>query len=83
VEPFELLGIVARVCESLGIRYVTVGSLATIAFGEPRYTNDIDIVLDLRSEQVSDFCQALPVSSKYPASISTARTSPRTPNSSG
>jgi hypothetical protein len=33
VEPFDLLKMVAEVSEQLGIRYVTVGSLATIAYG--------------------------------------------------
>jgi len=65
VEPFELLSILARVCESLSIRYVTVGSLATIAYGEPRFTNDIDIVLDLQIEQIDDFCQAFPAPEYY------------------
>ena len=55
----------ARVCESLSIRYVTVGSLATIAYGEPRYTNDIDIVLDLQPEQVANFCRAFPAPEYY------------------
>ncbi len=58
MEPFELLKIVADVCERLGVRYLTVGSLATIAFGEPRFTNDIDIVLDLHADQVDEFCRA-------------------------
>lgn len=65
MEPFELLGAIARVCESSGIRYVTVGSLATIAYGEPRFTNDIDVVLDLQREQVRDFCQAFPAPDYY------------------
>jgi hypothetical protein len=65
VEPFELLSVIARVCESSGIRYVTVGSLATIAYGEPRFTNDIDVVLDLQAEQVGNFCQAFPAPDYY------------------
>ena len=32
MEPFELLKIVAEVCERLSIRYVTVGSIATVAY---------------------------------------------------
>lgn len=58
MEPFELLKIVADVCEQLHIRYLTVGSLATIAFGEPRFTNDIDIVLDLQPQDIDAFCKA-------------------------
>jgi hypothetical protein len=60
MEPFELLQKIAAVCEQLRIRYVTVGSLATIAYGEPRYTNDIDVVIDLRTEHLDTFCAAFP-----------------------
>lgn len=60
MEPFELLRVVASVCERLDIRYATVGSLATIIYGEPRFTNDIDILLDLKPEVLDAFCQAFP-----------------------
>lgn len=33
--------------ESAGILYMVSGSVASIAYGEPRMTNDIDIILDL------------------------------------
>jgi hypothetical protein len=65
MEPFELLKIVAEVCGRLGIRYVTVGSLATIAYGEPRFTNDIDVVLDLKAEQIDAFCKAFDAPEYY------------------
>lgn len=58
MEPFELLKFVADVCNRLRIPYLTVGSMATIAFGETRYTNDIDIVLDMKPEHIDDFCRA-------------------------
>ena len=32
--------------------------MATIAFGEPRFMNDVDIVIDLKSDQVNSFCQS-------------------------
>ena len=41
------------------------GSVATIFFGEPRFTNDIDIVLILKSEQIAEFCQAFPSAEFY------------------
>lgn len=65
MEPFELLRTVARICEQLGIRYLTVGSMATIAFGEPRFTNDIDIVLDLQPHQIEEFCSTFPAPDYY------------------
>jgi hypothetical protein len=57
MESFELLKVVAEVCERMGISYLTVGSLATTVFGLPRFTNDVDIVLDLHTDQVEKFCR--------------------------
>jgi hypothetical protein len=65
MEPFELLQVVDQVCERLGIRYATVGSLATIVYGEPRLTNDIDILVDLKSASLDDFCDAFPAPPYY------------------
>ena len=31
----------------LGIRYMVTGAAASIVYGEPRLTNDIDVVIDL------------------------------------
>lgn len=43
---------VARALEHLGIPYFLVGSVASSLQGEPRATNDIDVVLQLRDHQV-------------------------------
>ena len=43
----ELLVLLAKTFDDLGMRYLVTGSTATIFFGEPRYTNDIDVVLEL------------------------------------
>ncbi len=37
-----------------------VGSFASGAYGEPRFTRDVDIVVDLRSDQVAPLCAAFP-----------------------
>ena len=34
--------------ESAGIRYMVTGSVASIVYGEPRLTHDVDIVLRSR-----------------------------------
>jgi len=56
MEPSDLLRHVVERLERLGIPYLVTGSTATIAFGEPRYTNDIDVVADLRLAQLDAFC---------------------------
>jgi hypothetical protein len=57
MEQFELLGYVVAILEQLGLRYFVTGSTATIFYGEPRLTNDVDIVVELPESRVSEFCQ--------------------------
>jgi hypothetical protein len=56
MEQSDLLRHACDVCESLGLTYLVTGSTATIAYGEPRFTNDIDIVVDLPADKVPAFC---------------------------
>ncbi len=56
--PSELMQKVADVLESLDIPYLITGSMATIAYGEPRFTNDVDVVVDLPSAKIDAFCAA-------------------------
>jgi len=49
---FDLLDIVARACEELGIPYAVGGSLAAMMYGELRLTTDIDVVVHLRPQDV-------------------------------
>ena len=51
--------------ERLGLRYFVTGSTATIFFGEPRFTNDIDLVVDLPEERIGELCGAFPPESFY------------------
>ncbi|HEX9296793.1 MAG TPA: hypothetical protein VF881_13205 [Polyangiaceae bacterium] len=50
---------VARAIEASGGAYFVGGSLASSMQGEPRATNDIDIVLDLPIGRVREFARAL------------------------
>ena len=43
--------------DRLGVRYQITGSFSSSAFGEPRATNDIDIVVALNEDMVPDFCE--------------------------
>jgi predicted nucleotidyltransferase len=65
LNPFELMQRVAVFLESHGIRYRVVGSLASMAYGEPRFTNDIDILADLRPEHTALFLAAFPPPDHY------------------
>ena len=58
MELFSLLGFLGETLERLHLSYLVTGSMATITYGEPRFTNDIDIVLDLPSHRIQVFCDA-------------------------
>lgn len=49
--------------DRLQLRYAVTGSTATIAYGEPRFTNDINVLVELSEERGADFLQAFPAAS--------------------
>ena len=65
MEPSELLRKFVEVLDKLGIRYRVVGSVASTTYGDPRMTNDIDVVVDLPLEAVDSFCRCFPPEEYY------------------
>ncbi len=51
-DPIKVINDVGRILSDLGIRFFVSGSIASSLYGEPRSTNDIDIVADLDEEDV-------------------------------
>jgi len=53
------------------IPYAVTGSVASIIYGEPRMTHDIDIVIEMSADRVEDFIKAFPEDEYYspPAEI--------------
>jgi len=49
----------------VGIAYMITGSTASILYGEPRLTNDIDLVVELRSEDIQKLVTAFPATEFY------------------
>ena len=58
----ELVELFVLPLERAGIPYVGTGSLAAMAYGEPRLTNDIDLILDLRPDAVASLEGCFPES---------------------
>ncbi len=46
--------------EVAGVRYAVGGSWASTAFGEPRFTNDVDVLADFTEESLDRFLSSLP-----------------------
>jgi hypothetical protein len=65
MEQSDLLRHVVGVLETLGLRYFVTGSTATIFYGEPRFTNDIDVVVELSEPDVVGFCAQFPLDQFY------------------
>ena len=61
----ELLAFLVETFDDLDVRYLVTGSTASIFFGEPRFTNDIDVVLDLDLAKVEQFCRKFPATDYY------------------
>jgi hypothetical protein len=55
----------SKVFEDLNVTYAVVGSMASSYFGDARMTNDVDIVADLRSDQVDAFVAQFPEQDFY------------------
>jgi hypothetical protein len=58
--PAEAFAILRAALEQSGIRYAVTGSWASVAFGEPRFTKDVDIVADFTPQNVERFISSLP-----------------------
>ncbi len=65
MEQSELLLRFVATVESLVVPYFITGSVATTYYGEPRFTNDIAVVVALSPDRVRDFVDAFPSSEFY------------------
>ena len=61
-EPFFIF---TRKLNELDLRYMVSGSVAAIYYGEPRMTNDVDIIVFLRREDARRLIHAFPLESFY------------------
>ena len=65
MDQSELLRFLSAALERLGLRYFVTGSTVTIFYGEPRFTNDIDVVVDMPESAVAEFCRQFPEDDFY------------------
>jgi len=58
-DALRVVGRITEVLESLGVRYVVGGSLASSMYGVPRATQDVDLAADLDAEHLEPLLAAL------------------------
>ncbi len=63
--PDELLRIIIGILEKLELRYFVTGSVAAMYYGEPRFTNDIDVVIDLPERRIPELLASFPAGEFY------------------
>ena len=65
MELYDLLARVVETFERLRILYIVTGSVASMAYGEPRLTNDIDVVAEISEAHVPGLVAAFPPDEYY------------------
>ncbi len=65
MQLINLFDVYLNVLEENNIDYCVTGSVATIIYGEPRLTNDIDLVISLSENQIDNFYTYFPYEKYY------------------
>src|SRR5277367_3517942 len=63
-EP-DFVGLFTEPLEKLGLPYMITGATGAILYGQPRLTNDLDLVLELRAADIDRLHAAFPESDFY------------------
>ncbi len=63
--PLEILKDVTERFEKLKIEYFLVGSLASMYYSRPRFTNDIDLVVAINPAEIKNFDLYFPLQEYY------------------
>lgn len=58
-DPRELLANIVKILKSLKIPYIVTGGIAVLVWGRPRFTADIDIVIELGVKKIDQLEEAL------------------------
>src|SRR3972149_8901307 len=65
MQNLNLFSLYTEILNKNKIDYLVTGSVASIAYGDPRLTHDIDLVLNLSEDQVDLFIAAFPPEQFY------------------
>lgn len=65
MEQSDVISVFGAPLETLGIPYMIVGAVGAMAYGEMRFTMDIDVVVELRAEDSRKVLDAFPATDFY------------------
>jgi hypothetical protein len=69
VDQIELLRRTVEILDREQIVYMLVGSIASASFGEPRMTQDIDVVVEVSPDQAALLCAAFSADEFYVSEV--------------
>lgn len=49
----DLIGLFIEPLEAIGVSYMITGGVASVIYGDPRFTRDVDIVMELHRAEIS------------------------------
>jgi len=58
-DPRNVLADIAKILDGLKIKYIVTGGLAVVVWGRPRYTADIDTVVEMDTDDIGKLAKAL------------------------
>jgi hypothetical protein len=61
----DLIGLFVEPLERMGVPYMVKGGLASVVYGDPRLTRDVDVVLELRGAEAARFAQEFSAMDMY------------------
>jgi len=64
-DPSEIARLLHPIFETLGIPYYITGGVAATAYGDPRTTRDLDLVIELNRDNISQLVEALETAGFY------------------
>lgn len=65
MDQSQLLRYLIETLETLGINYMLGGSQASIYYGEPRFTQDVDVIADIQATHLPPLVQRFPLPDFY------------------
>jgi hypothetical protein len=65
MQEANLFQIFTSPLNNLGVRYMVTGAVASIIYGEPRLTHDIDLVMEIHAKNAEELVSAFPPKEFY------------------